>query len=98
MAADSKPVTTTKTGAGADHRRSASMDSKTEKVIEEQVESSLEDLMLERFSLLRDKTVEERKAIEKSLVRKLDWKFLPCITMMLLMKYVLPARPGRQLV
>lgn len=48
------------------------------------------DLILERYDLIKDKSPEELKAIEKSLVRKLDWKFLPMVTAMLMMKYVLP--------
>ncbi|GKU05121.1 unnamed protein product [Fusarium langsethiae] len=46
------------------------------------------DEVLERYELIRDKTPEERAAIEKSLVRKLDWKFLPMVTAMLLMNYL----------
>jgi hypothetical protein len=65
-----------------------SLESKTSKIAEEQLEQSTLDSYLDRFPLIRDKSPEERKKIEKSLVRKLDWKFLPCITLMLLMKYV----------
>lgn len=65
-----------------------SLESKTSKIAEEQLEQSVLDTYLEQFPLIRDKSPEERKKIEKSLVRKLDWKFLPCITLMLLMKYV----------
>lgn len=43
---------------------------------------------LSRYSLLANKTPEELKALDKKVLRKLDWKFLPCITAMLLMKYV----------
>lgn len=46
------------------------------------------DAMLEKYALLKGKTEDELKAVEKSLVRKLDWKFLPMVTAMLLMKYV----------
>ncbi|RTE81592.1 hypothetical protein BHE90_003917 [Fusarium euwallaceae] len=46
------------------------------------------DTILERYELIRNKTPEELKAIEKSLVRKLDWKFLPMVTAMLLMNYL----------
>lgn len=65
-----------------------SYESKASKIAEEHLEQSVFDSYLEQFPLIRDKTPEERKKIEKSLVRKLDWKFLPCITLMLLMKYV----------
>lgn len=44
------------------------------------------DLFLERYEVIREKSPEELRAIEKSLVRKLDWKFLPMVTAMLLMK------------
>ncbi|KAF4494839.1 hypothetical protein FAGAP_9021 [Fusarium agapanthi] len=46
------------------------------------------DEILERYPLTKDKTPQERAAIEKSLVRKLDWKFLPLVTAMLLMNYL----------
>ncbi|KAK8080321.1 hypothetical protein PG997_008139 [Apiospora hydei] len=46
------------------------------------------DATLEKFALLKDKTEDELKAVEKSLVRKLDWKFLPMVTAMLLMNYL----------
>lgn len=41
---------------------------------------------LERYPLIANKTPEELKAIEKSLVRKLDWRFLPMVSLMLVMK------------
>ncbi|KAF5681228.1 tartrate transporter [Fusarium heterosporum] len=48
----------------------------------------VQDEILQRYELIRDKTPEERAAIEKSLVRKLDWKFLPMVTAMLMMNYL----------
>jgi hypothetical protein len=42
---------------------------------------------LQGFSLLQDKTPEELKDINKKLLRKLDWRFLPTVTLMLLMAY-----------
>jgi hypothetical protein len=42
----------------------------------------------QQYPLLADKTDEEIKALNKAVLKKLDWKFLPCITVMLLMKYV----------
>jgi hypothetical protein len=42
----------------------------------------------QQYPLLADKTEEEMKALNKAVLKKLDWKFLPCITVMLLMKYV----------
>ena len=44
------------------------------------------DPYLERYALLAGKSKEELNKLNKSVLRKLDWKFLPCITMMLLMK------------
>ena len=43
---------------------------------------------VQRYPLLREKTEEELAALNKAVLRKLDWKFLPIITAMLLMKYV----------
>lgn len=47
---------------------------------------------IQQYPLLREKTEEELAALNKAVLRKLDWKFLPCITIMLLMKYVVPFR------
>ena len=41
-----------------------------------------------RFDLLRDLTDEEMTALDKRVVRKLDWRMMPMITMMYLMRYV----------
>ncbi|KAG4440832.1 hypothetical protein IFR05_003704 [Cadophora sp. M221] len=46
------------------------------------------DILLERYSLIKDKSQEELDILNKAVLRKLDWKFLPCITMMLLMNYL----------
>ena len=43
-----------------------------------------------RFDLLRDLTDDEMAALNKKVVRKLDWRLMPCITIMYLMAYVLP--------
>jgi len=40
---------------------------------------------IQRFPLIADKSPEELKVLQKSLLRKLDWIFLPTVTMMLLM-------------
>lgn len=40
---------------------------------------------LERFPLIANKSPEELKVLEKGLLRKLDWIFLPTVTLMLLM-------------
>lgn len=49
--------------------------------------ATLSDAILERYALLREKSTEELAQLNKSVLKKLDWKFLPCITAMLLMKY-----------
>lgn len=43
---------------------------------------------LQQFPLIADKSCMELKKLEKSLLRKLDWIFLPTVTMMLLMGYL----------
>ena len=48
--------------------------------------TALEQEYLSRFPLLVNKTEEELAELNKSVLWKLDWKFLPCITLMLLMK------------
>jgi MFS family permease len=47
-----------------------------------------QDGYLQNFPLLADKTPEERQLIEKQLKRKLDFVFLPVMTIMLLMGYL----------
>lgn len=49
-------------------------------------ENAQRDEYLERYDLIKDKSPEELKALEKSLIRKLDWKFLPMVSLMLVMK------------
>lgn len=70
--------------------RKSSTRSMGSKAQHEQVEElpPRRDAYLENWPLLRDKSEEDLQALEKALVRKLDFRFLPCITMMLLMKYV----------
>ncbi|KAG9952942.1 MFS general substrate transporter, partial [Aureobasidium melanogenum] len=43
---------------------------------------------LAQFPLIADKSPEELRKIEKGLLRKLDWIFLPVVTLMLLMGYL----------
>ncbi|EUC41932.1 hypothetical protein COCMIDRAFT_29378 [Bipolaris oryzae ATCC 44560] len=43
---------------------------------------------LQQYPLLVNKTEDELKALNKAVLKKLDWKFLPCITIMLLMNYL----------
>lgn len=42
----------------------------------------------QRYSLLADMSKERLEAVNKAVLKKLDWKFLPAVTVMLLMKYV----------
>ena len=66
-------------GAPSDHKADA----------QEFIENALPpDPHLAHFPLLQAKTAEQLDALNKSVVRKLDWTFLPVVTMMLLMKYV----------
>lgn len=59
---------------------------KDEKNFVEVEEGAVPREWLERYPLIKDKSPEELKALEKSLVRKLDWKFLPMVSLMLIMK------------
>ncbi|KAL5933549.1 hypothetical protein ACKVV7_005485 [Pyricularia oryzae] len=67
-------------------RKSSSI-SKADGVEVEEVANGRDPLM-QKYVLIKDKSDEELQAIEKSLVRKLDWKFLPMVTCMLLMNYL----------
>ncbi|KAM0468802.1 hypothetical protein ACHAP7_010486 [Fusarium lateritium] len=71
---------------GSLHSKPGSLDIKRD--VEYEENAPVRDEVLERYELIRDKTPEERVAIEKALVRKLDWKFLPMVTAMLLMNYL----------
>jgi hypothetical protein len=53
----------------------------------EHIEGVPDETYLERFPLLREKNSEELKQLNKKLLRKLDWRFLPTVTVMLLMGY-----------
>lgn len=52
----------------------------------ENAQPNAEASWLQRYPLLADKSEEELEALNKAVLKKLDWKFLPCITLMLLMK------------
>lgn len=52
----------------------------------ENAEVPAEDIFLQRYPLLANKSKEELNKLNKSVLSKLDWRFLPCITAMLLMK------------
>ena len=51
----------------------------------EHIEDDQSRLYLDRFPLLQSKSAEELKALNKKLLIKLDWRFLPTVTIMLLM-------------
>ncbi|KAI1393108.1 major facilitator superfamily transporter [Hypoxylon trugodes] len=51
-------------------------------------DAPLHDPYLEQWPLLREKSPEELAALDKAVVKKLDWRFLPCMTAMLLMNYL----------
>jgi hypothetical protein len=59
-----------------------------EKADVQHIETQPEQLYLERFPLLQGKSEEELVALNKKLLKKLDYRFLPTVTMMLLMGYV----------
>ncbi|KAG9696083.1 major facilitator superfamily transporter, partial [Aureobasidium melanogenum] len=59
-----------------------------EKAVEHIESAPVESTYLEGFPLLRDKSDEELAVLNKKVLKKLDWKFLPCITAMLLMNYL----------
>jgi hypothetical protein len=46
------------------------------------------DEILHRYPLLVGKSEVELALLNKKVLQKLDWKFLPCITFMLLMNYL----------
>lgn len=69
----------------------ASQDSKRGSVdvkvdIELEETAPVRDPLIEQYELIRDKSAEELSALNKSVVRKLDWKFLPMVCAMLMMK------------
>ncbi|KAG9666978.1 major facilitator superfamily transporter, partial [Aureobasidium melanogenum] len=59
-----------------------------EKAVEHIESAPVESTYLEGFPLLREKSDEELAILNKKVLKKLDWKFLPCITAMLLMNYL----------
>lgn len=54
--------------------------------IEWEENAPVRDPLLEHYELIRDKTPEELKALDRSVRRHLDWKFLPMVCAMLMMK------------
>ncbi|KAI7489341.1 major facilitator superfamily transporter [Hortaea werneckii] len=53
-----------------------------------EVVDNTERALLDRYALLKDLSQEELDKLDKAVVRKLDWVFLPCVTLMLLMNYL----------
>jgi hypothetical protein len=51
------------------------------------------DEILNRYPLLAGKSEVEMALLNKKVLRKLDWRFLPCITTMLLMNYLVSFLP-----
>ena len=60
------------------------------KVIEEHVEATfLTPAQIQhRFDSLRDLSDEDMTALNKKVVSKIDWRLMPCITLMFLMNYL----------
>jgi len=74
---------------GSDEQQRSSLEKEINTV--EHVEKTggiltLDDEILQRYPLLAGKSEVEMALLNKKVLKKLDWKFLPCITFMLLMK------------
>lgn len=54
--------------------------------IEWEENAPIRDPLIERHELIKVKTPEELKALDKSVRKRLDWKFLPMVCAMLMMK------------
>ncbi|KAK5083812.1 hypothetical protein LTR05_006318 [Lithohypha guttulata] len=54
----------------------------------EQVPTTNEEIWIQQYDLLVSKSKEELDALNKKVVKKLDWRFLTTITAMLLMNYL----------
>jgi sugar phosphate permease len=54
----------------------------------EQAHTSNEQLWIQEYDLIRDKSQEELDVLNKKVLKKLDWRFLTTITAMLLMNYL----------
>jgi hypothetical protein len=51
------------------------------------------DEIINRYPLLIGKSEVEMALLNKKVLQKLDWRFLPCITTMLLMNYLVSFLP-----
>ncbi|KAK5747169.1 hypothetical protein LTR17_000304 [Elasticomyces elasticus] len=58
------------------------------KPIEHVEEADFNNVILQRYALISGKSEEELSKLNKSVLKKLDWKFLPIVTLMLLMNYL----------
>lgn len=74
--------------SGDNHDRPSMEKDNTIEHVEKAEDTRLADEILQRYPSLVGKSEEELASLNKKVLRKLDWKFLPCITFMLLMKYV----------
>ena len=70
--------------AGTDRRSSIGKEGGIE--VLEDAQTSNEQLWIQEYDLLRDKSKEELDLLNKKVLKKLDWRFLTTITAMLLMK------------
>lgn len=76
--------------AASQHQDTISTNKQSVEIVKiENAETQDETIWLQRYPLLVSKSPEELAALNKSVLRKLDWRFLPCISLMLLMKLVL---------
>jgi hypothetical protein len=66
--------------------RRPSIDKEGDVSVLEQAQISNEQVWIQEFDLLNTKTPEELAALNKKVLKKLDWRFLTTITAMLLMK------------
>ncbi|KAK1978840.1 major facilitator superfamily transporter [Colletotrichum cereale] len=64
----------------------SSIDTKARVEVEESV--PVRDPLIEQYELIRDKSPEELKALNKAVVSRLDWRFLPMVCAMLMMNYL----------
>jgi hypothetical protein len=69
-------------------RSSIEKDLNTVEHVEKSAGSALDDEILNRYPLLVGKSEVEMALLNKKVLKKLDWYFLPCITFMLLMNYL----------
>lgn len=69
----------------ADNSSSEKQTVETKEMIDENVVWTPQQIQA-RFETLRDLNEEEMTALNKRLVSKIDWRLMPCITLMFLMK------------